>query len=65
METGNSAPNGYVSRDEFDNICNQLADALEIISDILENHATIDSYGVHKIGELSSAIREIKKDQFL
>ncbi len=65
MEIDNAAPNEYVSRSEFDNVCNQIADALGIISDILENHATIDSHGFHKIGELSSAIREIQKDQFV
>lgn len=65
METTNAVPDEYVSRAEFDNVCNQLADALEIISSILENHTTMDSFGIHKLGELSSSICEIKKDQFL
>lgn len=65
METNNAAPDEYVSRAEFNNVCNQLADALEIIKEILSEHANIDSYGVHKLGELDASIKEIQQDQFI
>ena len=60
----NTETNEYVSRAEFDKLRNQLINSLEIINEILNGHVNVDSFGIHKLAELESSVREIQEDLF-
>lgn len=63
MKDENTDLNEYVSRVEFDNLRNQLANTLEIINEILRDHVNVDVNGLEKLSDLGNSIFEIKDNQ--